>query len=60
MTSSSRWGRASAHADPGAAPVVHRVTAIEVDPRLAGALEDTVRALQPQNADKLRLVAGDA
>ncbi|HEX6054319.1 MAG TPA: 16S rRNA (adenine(1518)-N(6)/adenine(1519)-N(6))-dimethyltransferase RsmA [Intrasporangium sp.] len=41
-------------------PVVHRVIAIEVDPRLAGALEDTVRTLQPQNADKLRLVAGDA
>jgi 16S rRNA (adenine1518-N6/adenine1519-N6)-dimethyltransferase len=41
-------------------PVVRRVTAIEVDPRLAGALEDTVRALQPQNVDKLRLVADDA
>ncbi|WP_353510206.1 16S rRNA (adenine(1518)-N(6)/adenine(1519)-N(6))-dimethyltransferase RsmA [Intrasporangium sp.] len=41
-------------------PVVHRVTAIEVDPRLAGALEDTVRALQPQHVDKLRLVADDA
>ncbi|EWT01580.1 dimethyladenosine transferase (rRNA methylation) [Intrasporangium oryzae NRRL B-24470] len=41
-------------------PVVRRVTAVEVDPRLAGALEDTVRALQPGNADKLRLVAADA
>ena len=41
-------------------PVVHRVIAIEVDPRLAGALQDTVRTLQPRNADKLRLVAGDA
>ena len=41
-------------------PVVHRVIAIEVDPRLAGALEDTVRTLQPRNADRLRLVAGDA
>jgi len=41
-------------------PVVKRVTAVEVDPRLAGALEQTVRSLQPQNADKLRLVAADA
>lgn len=41
-------------------PVVRQVTAIEVDPRLAGALEDTVRALQPENAAKLRLVAADA
>jgi len=41
-------------------PVVRSVTAIEVDPRLAGALEDTVRAFQPANADKLRLVAADA
>lgn len=41
-------------------PVVRHVTAIEVDPRLAGALEDTVRSLQPGSADKLRLVAGDA
>jgi 16S rRNA (adenine1518-N6/adenine1519-N6)-dimethyltransferase len=41
-------------------PVVKHVTAVEVDPRLAGALEETVRTLQPDNADKLRLVAADA
>lgn len=41
-------------------PVVKAVTAVEVDPRLAGALEDTVRSLQPDNADRLRLVAADA
>ncbi len=41
-------------------PVVRHVTAIEVDPRLAGALEETVRTLQPDNADKLSLVADDA
>jgi 16S rRNA (adenine1518-N6/adenine1519-N6)-dimethyltransferase len=41
-------------------PVVAHVTAVEVDPRLAGELEATVRRLQPQNAEKLRLVAADA
>lgn len=41
-------------------PVVRHVTAVEVDPRLAGALEETVARLQPQNADRLRLVAADA
>jgi 16S rRNA (adenine1518-N6/adenine1519-N6)-dimethyltransferase len=41
-------------------PVVRRVTAVEVDPRLAGALEETVQRLQPDNARKLRLVAADA
>jgi 16S rRNA (adenine1518-N6/adenine1519-N6)-dimethyltransferase len=41
-------------------PVVKHVTAVEVDPRLAGALEETVRSLQPESADKLRLVAADA
>ncbi|MER7073540.1 16S rRNA (adenine(1518)-N(6)/adenine(1519)-N(6))-dimethyltransferase RsmA [Terrabacter sp. NPDC000476] len=41
-------------------PVVRHVTAVEVDPRLAGALEETVRSLQPENAAKLRLVAADA
>ena len=41
-------------------PVVRHVTAVEVDPRLAGALEETVRRLQPGNADKLRLLAADA
>src|SRR3954451_19209025 len=41
-------------------PVVKHVTAVEVDPRLAGALEETVRSLQPDNADRLRLVAADA
>ncbi len=41
-------------------PVVAHVTAVEVDPRLAGALEETVRALQPGNVDKLRLMTADA
>ena len=41
-------------------PAVKSVTAVEVDPRLAGALEQTVRSLQPDNADRLRLVAADA
>lgn len=41
-------------------PVVRHVTAVEVDPRLAGELEATVARLQPQNAHKLRLVAADA
>jgi 16S rRNA (adenine1518-N6/adenine1519-N6)-dimethyltransferase len=41
-------------------PVVRHVTAVEVDPRLAGALEETVRDLQPGNVDRLRLVAADA
>lgn len=41
-------------------PVVAHVTAVEVDPRLAGALEGTVARHQPQNAHKLRLVAADA
>src|SRR6478672_6742830 len=41
-------------------PVVRHVTAVEVDPRLAAALEETVASLQPANADKLRLVAADA
>jgi 16S rRNA (adenine1518-N6/adenine1519-N6)-dimethyltransferase len=41
-------------------PVVKSVTAVEVDPRLAGALEETVRSLQPANAGRLRLVAADA
>ena len=41
-------------------PVVRHVTAVEVDPRLAGALVATVRNLQPGNVDRLRLVAADA
>ncbi|MFM6848476.1 MAG: 16S rRNA (adenine(1518)-N(6)/adenine(1519)-N(6))-dimethyltransferase RsmA [Terrabacter sp.] len=41
-------------------PVAKAVTAVEVDPRLAGALEDTVRRFQPDNAGRLRLVAADA
>lgn len=41
-------------------PVVQHVTAVEVDPVLAGALEETVAAYQPQYADRLRLVAADA
>ncbi len=41
-------------------PVVRHVTAVEVDPRLAAALEETVRDLQPGNVHRLRLVAADA
>jgi 16S rRNA (adenine1518-N6/adenine1519-N6)-dimethyltransferase len=41
-------------------PVVRHVTAVEVDPRLAGALVATVADLQPDNVDRLRLVAADA
>jgi 16S rRNA (adenine1518-N6/adenine1519-N6)-dimethyltransferase len=41
-------------------PVVAHLTAVEVDPRLAGELEATVARLQPQNVAKLRLVAADA
>jgi 16S rRNA (adenine1518-N6/adenine1519-N6)-dimethyltransferase len=41
-------------------PVVRHVTAVEVDPRLAGALEDTVQTLQPANSGKLTLLAADA
>jgi 16S rRNA (adenine1518-N6/adenine1519-N6)-dimethyltransferase len=41
-------------------PVVRHVTAVEVDPRLAGALEETVATLQPGNAGKLKLLAADA
>jgi 16S rRNA (adenine1518-N6/adenine1519-N6)-dimethyltransferase len=41
-------------------PIVRHVTAIEVDPRLAEALEQTVARLQPEHLDRLRLVAGDA
>lgn len=41
-------------------PVVAHLTAVEVDPRLAGELEATVARLQPQNAAKLQLVAADA
>src|SRR6476469_1971362 len=41
-------------------PVVKHVTAVEVDPRLAGALEQTVQSLQPATADKVRLVAAAA
>lgn len=41
-------------------PIVGHVTAVEVDPRLAGALEETVTAYQPQNVAKLRIIAADA
>ncbi|RKT78518.1 dimethyladenosine transferase [Terracoccus luteus] len=41
-------------------PAVKKVIAVEVDPRLAGALEQTVRDLQPENADRLKLVNADA
>ena len=41
-------------------PVVRHVTTVEVDPRLAAALPGPVEALQPENAEKLSLVAADA
>ncbi len=41
-------------------PVVAHLTAVEVDPRLAGELEATVARHQPENVAKLRLVAADA
>ncbi|MDN5790636.1 MAG: 16S rRNA (adenine(1518)-N(6)/adenine(1519)-N(6))-dimethyltransferase RsmA [Micrococcales bacterium] len=41
-------------------PVVGHVTAVEVDSRLAGALEATVAAYQPEHLHKLRVVAADA
>jgi 16S rRNA (adenine1518-N6/adenine1519-N6)-dimethyltransferase len=41
-------------------PIVRHVTAIEVDPRLAEALEQTVARLQPEHLGRLRLIAGDA
>ena len=41
-------------------PIVRQVTAIEVDPRLAEALEQTVARLQPEHLERLRLIAGDA
>ncbi len=41
-------------------PEVRRVVAVEIDPVLAGALPETVRALQPANAMSLDVIAGDA
>ena len=41
-------------------PEAAHVTAVEVDPVLAGALPDTVRRLAPAHADKLTLVHADA
>jgi 16S rRNA (adenine1518-N6/adenine1519-N6)-dimethyltransferase len=41
-------------------PIVRHVTAIEVDPRLAEALEQTVARMQPEHLGRLRLIAGDA
>src|SRR3954454_7873344 len=40
---------------PALLPVVRHVTAVEGDPRLAGALEETVTSLQPGSVDRLRL-----
>jgi 16S rRNA (adenine1518-N6/adenine1519-N6)-dimethyltransferase len=37
-----------------------RVTAVEIDPRLAAALQETVRAHAPTAADRLTVVQGDA
>lgn len=41
-------------------PVVDSLTAVEVDPRLAEALPDTVAALAPERATDLRVVHADA
>jgi 16S rRNA (adenine1518-N6/adenine1519-N6)-dimethyltransferase len=41
-------------------PAVARVTAIEVDPRLAGALPSTVERRLPERADRLTVVGDDA
>jgi 16S rRNA (adenine1518-N6/adenine1519-N6)-dimethyltransferase len=41
-------------------PIVRHVTAIEVDPRLAEALDQTVARMQPEHLGRLRLIAGDA
>ncbi|NHA67593.1 16S rRNA (adenine(1518)-N(6)/adenine(1519)-N(6))-dimethyltransferase RsmA [Phycicoccus flavus] len=41
-------------------PVAGRVVAVEVDPVLAAALPDTVRAHAPDVADRLEVVAADA
>lgn len=38
----------------------HPVVAVEVDPVLASALPETVRALQPENADNLTVLTADA
>ncbi|MCM3554411.1 16S rRNA (adenine(1518)-N(6)/adenine(1519)-N(6))-dimethyltransferase RsmA [Janibacter melonis] len=38
----------------------HRVVAIEIDPRLAQALPETVAAMAPSRADDLEVVHGDA
>ena len=41
-------------------PVVRRVVAVEIDPRLAGLLQQTVNARQPSAAQKLTVVEADA
>jgi 16S rRNA (adenine1518-N6/adenine1519-N6)-dimethyltransferase len=41
-------------------PQVRHVTAVEVDPRLAAALPDTVTELQPAHTDRLTVVRADA
>jgi 16S rRNA (adenine1518-N6/adenine1519-N6)-dimethyltransferase len=38
----------------------HRVTAVEIDPRLAGLLPQTVAQMLPAAADRLTVIAGDA
>ena len=38
----------------------HPVTAVEIDPRLAGALPHTVQTLQPENAEQLTVLTADA
>ncbi|RBY95215.1 16S rRNA (adenine(1518)-N(6)/adenine(1519)-N(6))-dimethyltransferase [Blastococcus sp. TF02-8] len=44
----------------GLLPAVARVTAVEIDPRLAGLLPDTVAARRPDLADRLTVVQADA
>jgi 16S rRNA (adenine1518-N6/adenine1519-N6)-dimethyltransferase len=41
-------------------PEVRRVTAVEIDPVLAGALPETVRARAPELAERLEVVQADA
>lgn len=38
----------------------HRVTAVEIDPRLAGLLPQTAADMLPQGADRLTVIAADA
>jgi 16S rRNA (adenine1518-N6/adenine1519-N6)-dimethyltransferase len=44
----------------GLLPEVARVTAVEIDPRLAGLLPETVAAREPEHAGRLTVVEADA